>query len=87
MQDSDRPIETLPNLGPKSCQWLREVGIDTIAELERRGSVVAYRLVKQQQPTASLNLLWGLAAGLQGIDWRQLSQQSKEQLRKEAEEE
>ncbi|MCA9032686.1 MAG: TfoX/Sxy family protein [Planctomycetaceae bacterium] len=78
-------IESLRNLGPKSSQWLREVGITTIAELERIGPVVAYRLVKQRQPTASLNLLWALAAGLEGQDWRKLNEATRKRLRKQAE--
>lgn len=80
-----RPIESLPNLGPKSGQWLREAGITTIAELERLGPVVAFRLVKQHQPKASLNLLWAMAAGLTGKDWRELTEATKRRLRKEAE--
>ena len=84
---AELPIESLRNLGPKSAQWLREEGITTIAELERLGPVVAYRLVKQHQPKASLNLLWAMAAGLKGNDWRELSEASKKRLRKEAEEE
>jgi len=83
---NDAPIESLLNLGPKSGQWLREAGITTIAELERLGPVVAYRLVKQHQPKASLNLLWALAAGLKKQDWRELSKITQERLRKEAEE-
>lgn len=83
---ADLPIESMPNLGPKSGQWLREAGITTIAELERLGPVVVYRLVKQRQPKASLNLLWALAAGLKGKDWRELTEATKKQLRKEAEE-
>ncbi len=82
----DLPIESLRNLGPKSGQWLREAGITTIAELERLGPVVAFRLVKQHQPKASLNLLWAMAAGLRGTDWRELSEATKKRLRKEAEE-
>jgi hypothetical protein len=81
------PIESLPNLGPKSGQWLREVGITTIADLERLGPVVAFRLVKHRQPKASLNLLWALAAGLNGKDWRELTEATKKRLRKEADEE
>ena len=84
---TELPIESLRNLGPKSGQWLREAGITTIAELERLGPVVAYRLVKQHQPKASLNLLWAMAAGLKGKDWRELSEATKNRLRKEAEEE
>ena len=83
--ESNLPIESLRNLGPKSGQWLREAGITTIAELERLGPVVAYRLVKQHQPKASLNLLWAMAAGLKGKDWRELTEATKKRLRKEAE--
>ncbi len=81
---ADLPIESLRNLGPKSGQWLREAGITTIAELERLGPVVAYRLVKQHQPKASLNLLWAMAAGLKGQDWRDLTEATKKRLRKGA---
>lgn len=80
------PIESLRNLGDKSVQWLRDVGISTIAELEPLGPVVAYRLVKQRQPKTSLNLLWAMAAGLQQIDWRDLPDATKNRLRQEAEE-
>lgn len=83
--DLSDPVENLRNLGPKSSQWLREAGITSIAELERLGPVVAYRLVKQRPPKASLNLLWALAAGLMKQDWRELSEITKERLRKEAE--
>jgi DNA transformation protein len=81
------PLESLINLGPQSCRWLREAGITTTVQLERLGPVAAYRLVKQRQPKASLNLLWALAAGLQGQDWRQLSDANKQQLRQELGEE
>ena len=84
---NNAPVESLVNLGPKSGQWLRDAGITTIAELGRLGPVAAYRLVKHRQPKASLNLLWALAAGLKGEDWRQLSDASKQQLRKELGEE
>ena len=83
--ESSLPIESLPNLGPKSGQWLREAGITTIADLERLGPVVAFRLVKQRQPKASLNLLWAMAAGLKGMDWRELTEATKKRLRKEVE--
>ena len=74
------PIDNLPNLGKTSAAWLREAGISTIDELDRLGPVAAYRLVKQRQPSASLNLLWGLAAGLLGKDWRELGEDEKKLL-------
>jgi len=84
---ADLPIESLRNLGPQSGQWLRDTGITTIAELERLGPVVAYRLVKQHQPKASLNLLRAMAAGLKGKDWRKLSEEEKGDLKRSVEKE
>ncbi len=74
------PIENLRNLGPKSAMWLKEAGIGTIAELMRLGPVLAYRIVKQRQPSVSLNLLWALAAGVADRDWRDLSDEEKQRL-------
>lgn len=83
--DLNDPIGNLLNLGPTSASWLREAGIRTKADLKRLGPVAAYRLVKQRQPKASLNLLWAMAAGLAERDWRDLTDNEKERLRTEAE--
>ena len=85
--DLSSPIENLRNLGPASAAWLREVGVTTVGELERMGVVVTYRLVKQRQPKVTLNLLWALAAGLADRDWRDLTDQQKERLRRHVEDE
>lgn len=82
---TDDSIESLPNLGPKSSQWLRAAGINTIDDLQRLGPVCAYRLVKQHQPKASLNLLWAMAAGLKGKDWRELTEVTKRRLKRSLE--
>lgn len=79
------PIESLPNIGPRSSQWLRDAGITTIAELQQLGAVTAWQRVRKQQRGASLNLLWAIAAGLKGKDCRELSETTKRHLRKEAE--
>jgi hypothetical protein len=74
----------LLNLGPQSSLWLRDAGICTIAELEQIGPIAAFHLVKQRHPKVTLNLLWALAAGLKGQDWRELTESTKKRLRKEA---
>jgi hypothetical protein len=78
-----QPIDNLPGLGATTAAWLREAGIRTIADLERLGPVAAYKLVKQKQPQATLNLLWGLEAGLLGRDWQELTDDEKIRLRNE----
>ena len=82
---TDDSIESLPNLGPKSSQWLLAAGINTIADLQRLGPVHAYRLVKQHQPKASLNLLWAMVAGLKGRDWWELTEETKRRLKRSLE--
>lgn len=79
------PIENLPFLGPVRALWLRAAGIATIADLERVGHLAAYRRVRLQQPAAGATLLWVLAAGLLGRDWRELTGEEKDALLRETE--
>ncbi len=78
--DLSAPIENLRNLGQESGQWLRAVGIRTVAELKEAGAVLAFRLVRKQRKRVSLNLLWAMAAGLQERDWRDLTADEKQRL-------
>lgn len=76
-----RSISSLRNLGPKSATTLAEASIRTREELAALGPVKAYLRVKALRPTsASLNLLWALAAGLAGRDWRDLTAVEKQAL-------
>lgn len=55
----------------------------TIEQLREVGAAGAYSLVRSLQPKASLNLLWGLAAGLEDRDWRELTDAQKLSLLRE----
>jgi hypothetical protein len=71
----------LRNLGPKSAVMLTEVGIRTIGELRAIGAPKAYVRVKAiRSRGASVNLLWSLAAGLDGRGWQDVSVEEKELL-------
>ena len=70
------------NLGPKSRQWLAEIGITTFEEIERLGSVEVYRRLKASRPReVSLNMLYGLEAAILDIPWQHLPQDVKDQLK------
>lgn len=84
--DLSQPMENLRNIGPTSADWLREIGIKTIADLEDIGPVRAYQMVLRREPNCDLNLLWAMVAGLEGRDWRELGEDEKERLRNESEE-
>lgn len=75
------PVARLPNLGPKSCAWLRAIGIETRADLERIGSVEAYRRVASEGFEVSLNLLYALEGALLELRWDRLSPAVKQNLR------
>ena len=71
----------LRNLGPKSAMMLAEVGICTIGELRATGAAKAYVRVRAIRTRgASVNLLWSMAAGLDGRGWQEVSAEEKESL-------
>lgn len=79
-EDLNTPIENVRNLGKTSAAWLREIDVRTKADLEHRGPVLAFMLVRRRRPDVSLNLLWAMAAGLADRDWRDLSDDEKAEL-------
>lgn len=73
----------LKNLGPKSRQWLAEIGIYGIRDLRNAGSITTYKMLKERYPKkVSLNLLWGLEAAIRDMDWRELTEIEKDELKK-----
>ncbi len=76
-------IADLPNIGPISAAWLREVGIESRSDLELAGPVAVFLSVRAAGYRPSLNLLWALAAGLRGRHWTDLSPSDKRKLKQE----
>lgn len=76
-------IGSLRNLGGKSERWLNEIGVYTRGDLERLGSVEIYRLLKDRGVPVSLNLVWGIEGALADMDWRELPENLKAELRRE----
>jgi DNA transformation protein len=80
-----RPIHLLPGIGPVSAGWLREVGIETEADLRALGAAGAYRRLKHWDPKrVSLNALWGLHSALTGVPWSKIDAETKAQLMADA---
>lgn len=77
-------MDDLKNIGPRTSQWLREVGVHSRADLERLGSVEVYVRLKHFRPAeVSLNALWGLEASIRNISWQKLPKSVKDRLRAE----
>ncbi|NEO87958.1 MAG: TfoX/Sxy family protein [Spirulina sp. SIO3F2] len=71
----------LRNIGPVSRQWLYEIEIYTLADLQQCGSITAYEMIRSQHPKVSINLLWALEGAILDLDWRELSAEQKAMLR------
>lgn len=76
-------LSSLRNLGPKTEVWLNDIGIFTRADIERIGSVNIYRTLKEHGYPASLNLVWAIEGALADLDWRELSEDLKTDLRRQ----
>jgi hypothetical protein len=70
----------LEKLGPVAQRWLADAGIRTRAELERCGSVAAFRKVAEAGHAPSENLLFALEAALLEIAPSRLSAAVKQNL-------
>lgn len=76
-------ISSLKNLGPKTSQWLRDVGIHTISSLRSIGSVEAFMRLKHGGMRPTLVALWALEMGLQGRHWADITNDEKRRLKAE----
>ncbi len=82
MPPDDR-ISQLRNLGPRSEGWLNAVGIFTRADLEKAGSVIAFRWVVEHGFAPSLNLLYAMEGALRDVHWTNLEPDLRDRLRRE----
>ena len=79
-------IARLPGLGPKSEQWLAEIGIFTAAQLLSTGAVRAYLMLEQGGATKpSLNFLYAMVGALEGRRWQDVAREDKARLLSELE--
>lgn len=74
-------LSTLPNLGPKSSEWLHAVGIETPEHLQEVGAVSAYKLCQAAGYPTSLTFLWALWGALHNVPWTEIPEDVKQQLR------
>ncbi len=80
MTSTNKSLDELLNLGPKSAELLALAGIRTVQDLQRLGSVRAYAKAKKVSPRVSLNLLWALEGALSGLPWQVVAKEHRTSL-------
>ena len=76
--------EKLLNIGPVSRRWLREIGVRTRADLQKLGSVAAFKAVEKRGHAPNVLLLYALEGALLGLRWNLLPDVVKLELRARA---
>ena len=76
-------IAELKDLGPRSTEWLEGIGVRTLDDLERLGSIEIYRRLKSMEVPVSLNLVYAIEALLLDLDRRELPAKLNAQLKYE----
>lgn len=65
-------LEQLKNLGPKSSEWLRSIGIDSRQALIERDPFEIYAVLKQLNPSVSLNMLYAVIGAQENRHWKEI---------------
>lgn len=71
------------NIGKVSRRWLYEIGLHSLADLKKCGAMTAYQLIRHDHPQVSLNLLWALEGAILDVDWREIPEARKQELREQ----
>ncbi|KUM02065.1 tRNA adenosine(34) deaminase TadA [Chromobacterium subtsugae] len=71
---------TSPPLPPSALAWLAEQDIHSQPQLQARGAVTAFLLLKAAGHTVTRRLLFALEAAARGIHWQQLEESDKAAL-------
>lgn len=67
-------------LGPKSQDWLAQVGVHDLATLKAADAVGLYLHLKATVPGISLNLLWALVGAQEGLHWQTIARERRSDL-------
>jgi hypothetical protein len=73
-------IHALRNLGPKSAQWLADVGIATRSQLAQIGAIGACRLLLHAGLPVTRNLAYAIVGALMDCNWRTIPFEFRKQL-------
>ena len=75
-------LTNLPEIGRVTAEELIAVGVPDAATLREIGAKAAFERIRSRlDPGACIQLLWGLTAAVEGVRVRELSPQTKADLR------
>jgi len=73
-------IDQLKGLGPKSQQMLKQVGITDAQQFLAGEPFELYRLLKQQIPGVSLNMLYAILGAQENVPWQEIKKNRRTEI-------
>ncbi len=70
------------NIGPKSMQWLHEVGVHSTADIERIGVEDVFRLLVERGINPAVVMLYALEGAVTNTHWDAIGDERKAELRR-----
>lgn len=81
MIQATTPVGELKNIGYKTAQWLNELEIHTLEDLEKAGVPSVYERLKERGHPVSVNLAYALQGAILNIHWSGVPPELREELR------
>jgi DNA transformation protein len=75
-------LTDLINISKVSEKKLNEVGIYTPEELRKTGTKKVFMMLREKDPTVCLSMLYGIHGAIENIRWCDLSDETREDLKR-----
>ncbi len=77
------PVADLKNIGETTASWLNSVGVLTFGDLNERGAVATFLMLRENGFRPTMNALYAFHGALTDTHWAQLSDNDKKNLKSE----
>ncbi len=74
-------LSDLPNIGPRSQEWLNAIGIYALADLENVGPVEVCRQLRELDFPVTLNLVYAVQGAIIDCPWNHLPPDNRDNLK------
>ncbi|GMQ79431.1 MAG: hypothetical protein BMS9Abin02_2020 [Anaerolineae bacterium] len=69
---SSTSLSDLPNIGPRSQEWLNAIGLYSLSDLENVGAVEVYQQLRELDFPVTLNLVYAVQGAIMDCPWNHL---------------
>jgi len=73
------------NIGPVSGQWLKDIGIETVEDIQKQGIANIYVQLKLEGKNVNRAMMWALWGAVNDTHWTQTPEAEKDRRTAEAE--